>query len=195
MNIYSLIKSRRSIRKFKRKDIDRSNLIKYIDAARFSPQGMNRQAVKYVIIDENSLSNEVYKYTNWAGYFDEGYSNEEVRPSAYIALLVDKNITKGNVDTDVGIIGGFISLMVHEDGLGSCWLGAIDRDKIGNLLCLDKERFHIHSLIAIGYPDENPIAVEMKNNDCKYYVENKRLNVPKRKLEDITYINKFNGGL
>ena len=64
-------------------------------------------------------------------------------------------------------------------------MAAIDRHEIKAICNISKE-YEIDTLLALGYPDETPIAVNMKNNDIKYYEdETGRLNVPKRSIEDV----------
>ena len=72
-----------------------------------------------------------------------------------------------------------------EMGLGTCWLGAIQRDEIKKLLELD-ENLNVVYLLAVGYPKQESKIVDMKDNGVKYYEdENGVINVPKRSLEEI----------
>ena len=50
MNVYDVIKSRRTVRRFKQEPIDRESIIEMIDAARVSPSAGNIQSLKYAII-------------------------------------------------------------------------------------------------------------------------------------------------
>ena len=76
-------------------------------------------------------------------------------------------------------------------GVGSCWLGLIDREKIVGLLDID-ERYKIDSVVALGKPAEEPVAEDAATEDTKYYLDEKDvLHVPKRPLKRILHLNRF----
>ena len=57
-------------------------------------------------------------------------------------------------------------------------------DKLREILEIP-ERFAIDSVVALGYPAEEPVMIEMTDS-TKYFKDKRgRLHVPKRKLEDI----------
>ena len=63
-------------------------------------------------------------------------------------------------------------------GLGSCWMGAIDRKKIQQLLQIPKIYEVIH-VISLGFPDEES-QIELFSGDYKYWKdENGKMHVPK----------------
>lgn len=69
-----------------------------------------------------------------------------------------------------------------SDGVGSCWLGSIDRPKIKKLLDIP-EQFEISCVIALGYPKESPKEIAM-TDDIKYYLDGETLCVPKRSIDE-----------
>lgn len=187
--IHENITKRRTIRKFSKREVSKEALQKCVDGARLSPSGMNRQPLKYVIINESKLLEEVFSTTNWAGYIPDYYPTKGEMPRAYIIVLLDKSIRK-NCGHDCGISAMSISMIAYEQGLGSCILGAIDRSKLRKILNVP-EQFDIVLAIALGYPAEDPTIDEIKNGDIKYWLDKKgTLHVPKRKLKDIIFWNK-----
>ena len=81
-------------------------------------------------------------------------------------------------------------LTALEIGIGSCWLGAINRKKIREILNVP-EKFAIDSILSLGYPAEDPI-MEPFEDSVQYYKDQKgRLHVPKKSLEDIIHRNTF----
>ncbi len=185
MSVYDLIYKRRTIRKFRQERIGRSVLEKLIDAARFAPSGANLQPVKYIIVDEPEEVKEMFGYTRWAGYIaPEGTPKKGEEPVAYIVILADTEIRKQGYELDIGAAAQNIMLAALEEGIGTCWIGSIDRDNIRKMLDIP-ERYIINTVIALGYPAESPV-VEEENGSIKYYKdENGVLHVPKRKLKDI----------
>ena len=188
--IYEKITNRRTIRKYTRKDVPEKVLLKCVDAARLSPSGANRQPLKYVTITDHELLKEVFSTLSWAGYLPDYQPCEEEMPRAYIAILLDKNIRK-NPGHDAGIAAMSVSMVAYDEGLGSCILGAVDRERLRKILNVP-DVFEIVLVVALGYPAENPVVDKMKDGDIKYWLDKNRiLHVPKRDLENIVKWNKY----
>jgi nitroreductase len=187
--IYEKIKSRRTIRKYARKDVPEEVLLKCVDAARLSPSGVNRQPLKYIIVNDQELLKEVFSTLSWAGYLPDYKPSEEEMPRAYIVILLDKSLRK-NPGHDAGIATMSVSIVAYDEGLGSCILGAVDREKLRKVLNVP-DGLDIVLVVALGYPAENPVVDKMKDGNIKYWLdENEVLHVPKRSLKDIV---KWNG--
>lgn len=189
MSVYETIYKRRTIRKFKQDIIPVEKLKKLVDAARVAPQGGNVQALKYVVINDKELIEPIFKTTAWAGYIrPDGDPKEGEKPTAYILILGDTEIKKEGFDIDAGAAVENLLLTAVEEGLGAAWLGAIDRKKIKDLLEIP-DKYVLHTLVALGYPNETPV-IEDAEKCIKYYKdENGVLHVPKRKLESIIFFN------
>ena len=186
--IYEKITSRRTIRKYAQKDVPEEVLSRCVDAARLSPSGANRQPLKYVIVDDHKLLTEVFSTLSWAGYLPDYQPSEEEMPRAYVVILLDKNIRK-TPGHDAGIAAMSISMVAYDEGLGSCILGAVDREKLRGILNVPYS-LDIVLVVALGYPAENPVVDKMKDGDIKYWLdENGVLHVPKRDLKDIVKWN------
>ena len=74
-----------------------------------------------------------------------------------------------------------------EEGIGSCCLGAIDREKIREILHVGQNS-EIESVVALGYPNEEPVMETMKDSVEYWKDETGRLHVPKRSLEEVLVI-------
>ena len=185
MNTYDLILKRRTIRKFKQQSIERATLEKLINAARLAPSAANLQPLKYKIVDDTDTVKKVFENVKWAGYISPaGNPLEGETPVAFIGILVDAEISKGDCGLDIGAAAQSIFLTALEEGIGTCWMGAIDRAQIREILSIP-ERYVLNTVIALGYPMESPVY-ENENGSIKYYKDHDGvLHVPKRKLEDI----------
>lgn len=185
MQIKDLIKARRTIRKFAQTPLKEEQLIKYVDMARVAPSAANLQPLKYAVVTGKDMTDKVFETLKWAGYLKGEYNpKENERPIGYIVVCVDNNISKAGYDMDVGAAVENIILTALCDGVGSCWLGSVERPRLKRLLKLP-ENLEISCVIALGYPAETPTSVEMKNGDIKYYLENETLCVPKRSLDEV----------
>lgn len=185
MQVIEAIISRRTKRKFLNKKVESEKLKYIIECARFTPTGANLQALKYAIIEREDLVNEIFPLTKWSGYHPEDAPDESQQPPSYIAILGDKNIKPGgDFETDAGAAGTIILLAAEEMELSACWLGAISRKEISEVLGLD-ENLSLLYLIALGYSDQKSRVVLQKDG-IKYYTdEDGVLNVPKRSLDEI----------
>ncbi|MCZ2856216.1 MAG: nitroreductase family protein [Candidatus Bathyarchaeota archaeon] len=187
--IYEKITSRRTIRKYTRKDISKSVFIRCVDAARLSPSSMNLQPLKYLIVNDQTLLEKVFSTLKWAGYLPDYQPSRDEMPRGYIIILLDKEIRK-SYGVDPGIAAMSISMVACEEGLGSCILGAIDKPELRRILNIP-ESLEIVLVVALGYPAEKPIVDKLKDGDIKYWLDDAEvLHVPKRNLEDIL---KWNG--
>jgi len=188
--IYESIIKRRTIRKFTLRPVSSEVLNKCVDAARLSPSGMNRQPLKYIIVNDLQLLLSVFSTLTWARNIP-GYKHapNEV-PKAFIVILLDTEIRK-QAGNDPGIAAMSISMVAYEAGLGSCILGSVDRPRLQEILMIPNH-LQILLVVALGYPREKSKAVKLKDGDTKYWFDAQGvLNVPKRKLEDIVVWNTF----
>jgi nitroreductase len=188
--IYEKIMRRRTIRKFAQKDVPREVLLRCVDAARLSPSGANRQPLKYVIVNDQELTKEVFSTLKWAGYLPGYQPGENEMPRAYIVMLLDKGISE-NFGHDAGIAAMSISMVAYDEGVGSCILGSVDREKLKPMLKVP-DGFDIVLVVALGYPAESPVADVVKDGNIKYWLDESRvLHVPKRNFEEIVKWNRY----
>lgn len=191
MSLYDLIISRRSIRQFKQEPVSRDILQKFINASRLAPSAANRQPLEFVVVDEEKIRKEVFTCLKWAAYIaPEGNPKPGHEPVAYIVVLMNSEIREKGFEWDVGAAIENMILAALEKGIGSCWLLSVDREKLREILNIP-ENYKIDSVLALGYPDENPVIEDMKDS-IKYWKDQAgQLHVPKRKLEDVIHFNKF----
>ena len=184
MQVYDAIMSRRTVRRFTQEEVPHDKLIRLVDCARMVAYGANLQPLKFALIESSNLCSKIFPHTKWAGYLENKGPKEGETPTAYLAILGDSDIKK-SFETDAGAAGMTVLLAAEEMGLGACWLGAIDRKQIAEILNLPAHLSLLY-LIALGYPAENSRPVPMKNDDVKYfYTEDGVLNVPKRPLDEV----------
>lgn len=185
MNVTEAITQRRTIRKFTPQPLTSQMLKKYVDAARVAPSAANLQPLKYVTVTKRYMTDKVFETLKWAGYLKGEYTpKENERPTGYIVICVDSNISHANYDMDVGAAVEHIILSALEDEVGACWLGSVERPRLKRLLGLSDE-LEISCVVALGYPLESPQAVEINGQDVKYYLDGDVLKVPKRTMNEI----------
>jgi nitroreductase len=191
ITISEIIKKRRSIRRFRQKVIPAGILEKMVEAARMAPSGSNLQPWEFIVVNEKPMVDKVFSTLAWAGYLGkEGPPAEGKKPTAYIVMLNNNNIKKPPPQRDFGAAAENILLTATEEGIGSCWIGSVERKKLAEILKIP-QNYEIDSVIALGYPDETPVVEEYKNS-IKYWKDNQKiLHVPKKSLKSIIHYNTF----
>ncbi|UCE22476.1 MAG: nitroreductase family protein [Candidatus Aminicenantes bacterium] len=191
MSSYELMLSRRSIRQFKPDPISRDILEKLVNSARLAPSGANLQPLEFVVIDDEGLRRKLFACLRWAAYIaPEGNPKPGCEPVAYVVILVNVDVRKNGYERDVGAAVENMILAAWEERIGSCWIGNADLNRIQKMLKIPGN-YKVDCVLALGYPDEDPIIEEMKDS-VKYWKDSKgRLHVPKRRLDDVLHFNGF----
>ena len=192
MTVYETIISRRSIRRYdQNRPIPYEILQKCADAGRLAPSARNLQPLEYVVVDAPDQLAEVFETIQWGGFALEGKVEEGKRATAYIAIVVNKEIRNERYDHDVGIAAENIVLTAVETGLGTCMFTSVQWDKLREILSIPDKHDPV-LVISMGYPDEAPVAEDRDTGEMTYFKDEAGvLHIPKRKLEDVMHRNKF----
>ena len=186
MSLSEIVKKNRSYRVYHEdKVISPDMLLEFVDNARLIPSAMNLQPLKYYIVNYDQR-NLVFPHLKWAAYLaDWDGPAEGERPSAYIIMLSDKNISP-NVKWDHGIAAQTILLSAVSRDMGGCIIGTVNREAVSQALNIP-DSYAIELVIALGYPNEKIVLKEINNgDDMKYYRDADGVHyVPKRRLADI----------
>lgn len=186
-----MILGRRSIRRYKQNALSYELLEKLVNAARHAPSAANLQPWEFIIVDDKEITDKLFPALKWAAYIaPQGNPPPGKRPRAYIVLLINKEKRPEGGEEDVAAAAENILLTACEEGLGSCWLSSVDRDKIREILNIPQHCL-IESVIALGYPDEKPLVEKMRDSIKYYKDENGTLHVPKRALKSILHRNGY----
>jgi nitroreductase len=185
--IRDLILKNRTYRRFYQDvTIEKSELESFIDLARLSSSGANLQPLKYIVSNDKEKNTAIFQNIKWAGYLtDWDGPMEGEKPSAYIIILGDTNISK-NYWWDHGIASQSILLGAVEKGYGGCMFGAINKPELMSSLNIP-EQYEVLVVIALGKPKEEVFLEDLKaDGSIKYYRdENQVHHVPKRALKDV----------
>ncbi len=195
MDLVDLIIKRRTIRRFEQEKIPADVMEKIIDAGRLAPSASNLQPWEFIVVDEQGLCEKVFSCTSWAGCLGGWSPKESERPVAYIVILANKNVRATEYEHDVGIAAAQITLAALGNGIGSCIIRSLNREKIKNILNIP-ENYIIELGVALGYPAESPVLEDGKRdnegNFVKYWRDEKEVShVPKRPREKIIHRNGF----
>lgn len=187
MALIDIIRKSRSCRRFDQNTpVKEADIDTLIEAARLTPSARNIQPLKFIVSTDPATNTRIFGTLAWAGYLTDWNGPEEgERPSAYIIMVLDREISD-TCSCDNGIIAQTIMLQATELGYGGCIIGAIKKDALSEILGLDRNRFEIVNVLALGKPAEEIRLEEMENNQFKYWRDEKGVHhVPKRKKSEI----------
>jgi len=193
MDVYEATVNRRTIRRFKQDRIPLEILKKMVDAGRLAPSGANLQPCEYVMVTDPARLRQMFPCFKWATYIaPSGDPPEGKRPTAYLVVLLNRTIRETGGTHDAAAAIENILLVAYELGVGSCWLGSVDREKVRTILSIPPD-CEIDSVVALGYPDERPVVEEARGS-IRYWKDKEGvLHVPKRRLEDMIHLNEYGG--
>lgn len=186
-NLMDLLRTRRTYRRFRQKEISQEILEEILTAARLASSAANKQPLSYIVIREPKKVAEVFAHTRWAGALppEVGQPKEGERPVLFIAVIENQNINSC-CDTDAGLAISNMTLAAWNRGVGSCMIGACNKPALSEMFGLTEKQV-LHTVVAFGYPSHMSHIVDMEDPEqFKYYLDEKKdYVVPKRKLEDV----------
>jgi nitroreductase len=180
MDIVKVMKERRSVRKYKKDTVPDEVITDIIDAARVAPSWANTQVCQYIIVKDQKtkeLLSETLTPTNPA-------RAALVDAPAAVCVVAKRGVSgfyRGEPSTDkegywfmfdAGIAMEHIVLAAWNVGLGTVHVGAFDAKKAEAVLKIP-DGFSIVGMTPLGYFDDIPKQT------------------PRKKLEEITYIDSF----
>jgi nitroreductase len=123
MDIFEIIKTRRSIRKFSREPVPDEIINRIIEAGTWAPSGLNNQPWKFAVIKDKELKTKISGLTH--------YSKIVLSANVLIGVFLDRTASYDRTK-DSQAIGACIQnmlLFIHSLGLGAVWLGEILKNK------------------------------------------------------------------
>ena len=153
--LLDLLKTRRSIRKFKNKKVEQEKVDAILKGALLSPSSRGRKPWEFIVVDDEEVLKKVAQSKEHGSKFLAG-------APLGIVVAADPELCDVWVE-DTSIASVIIQLTAHSLGLGSCWIQIRERlhndsvtaeDYLKEVLGIP-EKLKVASIIAIGYKDED----------------------------------------
>ncbi|MGC8581642.1 MAG: nitroreductase family protein [Thermoplasmata archaeon] len=161
MSLLELVKARKSIRKYKDIDISNELLTSIFNVVRWAPSSNNIQPWLFIAIRDLDIKKKIATASQNQKFIYEA-------PVVIVAcgLIDDSKDVIGNYmvsyPVDVAIAMTYLILAAHEKGLGTCWIGSFNEEKIRNILNLPSN-LKVVAITPLGYPAESPNQTERKD--------------------------------
>lgn len=145
MDVFEAIANRRSIRSYEDKPVEEEKLVSLLEAARLAPSAKNRQNWKFIVIKDKSIIEKLVPACNSQRFIAQA--------PVIIAGVADPSFKWYKLD--MGIALEHVALHALELGLGTCWIGAFDEEKVSRILNVP-DNLETVILITVGYPKTTP---------------------------------------
>ena len=165
VDVLEAIKTRRSVRRFKKEKVPPHLLKEVLEAGRWAPSSRNSQPWRFIVIVDEDLKRRVANATTAGKFLAEAPLG--------IAVVVDTKATRHPAEDGAAATMNIL-LAAHALGLGACWIGSYGssyEEEVKDMLGIP-EGWALLSIVALGYPDERPAS--------------RRLD-----LRELVYVNKF----
>jgi len=149
MDFNEVIKKRRAIRKYKKKEVSDEKLQKLYEAIKLAPSGNNRQPYKFLFVKDTEKRKEIVSKACHQDFLYDA-------PILMIACC-----EKGkNFDTAIAVEN--MVLAATNEGLATCYIGWFERDVVSKILNIP-DGMEPCILVPIGYGDETPEEKDKKS--------------------------------
>jgi nitroreductase len=155
----SLLKGRRSIRRYRPDLVPDEMVEQLLEAGRWAPSASNRQPWDFIVVRDEAIRQQVAEHA--AFYFIKWAQVGEAPLLIVLCGNARNPAYRRYLHEDIGLAGGQIMLQAKALGLGTCWIGALDRRAIASILKLP-DHLEIVGLLTVGFPAEDPPPTSRK---------------------------------
>jgi nitroreductase len=174
MDAITMLKERRSVRKFKEEAVDRKTMEEIVSISRWAPSWGNFQVARYTLVDDRDVIQKLAT-DGVEGFVYNVNTLKNARGVAVLSFVKGKSgkldkddyvTSKANVWEvfDAGIACQTFCLAAHAVGIGTCIMGVINDESISDIVGLPEEET-VAALIIYGYPAESPPATPRNKVD------------------------------
>jgi len=151
--VLALLKGRRSIRRYRPDPVPDDMVEQLLEAGRWAPSASNRQPWTFIVVRDEALRQEIAEHP--VAFFIRWAHVAEAPLLIVLCGNARNPVYRQFLHEDVGLAGSQIMLQAHALGLGTCWVGGLDRKAIAGTLKLPAH-LEVVGLLTVGFPAEAP---------------------------------------
>ena len=151
MTVLETIRKRYSCRAYQEKSIEQEKLDQIFEAARLAPSAKNMQDWRFVVVTDKETKRQVAKTTNRPDVFEKAGAIIAACSNSDHVMRCGQAI--GPIDVSIAL--EHICLQATDLGLGTCWIGSFDTEKVRQILAIPDD-IAIIELMVVGYPADSP---------------------------------------
>lgn len=173
MDVLECMRTRRSIRKFKKIPVEWAKIGRILECAVTAPSAGNLQDFRFMVVNDEEKKKKLAHFSMDQMWMCDApifivVSSVYEKCQRFYGVRGERLYT---IQNSAAAIQNIL-LATHAQGLGACWVGAFHEDEVEELLGIPGYA-RVQAIIPIGYPDEQPPAP------------------PKYHLEHMCHVNKY----
>lgn len=151
MDVKEAIAARRSVRKYERRSIPADVLGQLLESARLAPSSNNKQRWHIVVVEDQEMKERLVPVC--------GNQKFVGGCSAFLVGVLEPEASYSIVDVTIAL--DHLSLRAVELGLGTCWIGDFEPERVKGVLGIPGDR-EVPVCMTLGYPSDIPAARSRK---------------------------------
>lgn len=150
MDVLEAIKTRRSVRSYSSRPMPDDVMERMKQALRYAPSACNFQPWRFILVTDAELRGKVAKAAHDQLFIADA-------PVTVVGCGLPDQAYKGmggygnSTDVDVAIALDHLTLAAVAEGLGTCWIGAFDEERVKRLLDVPPS-VKVVAMTPLGYP-------------------------------------------
>ncbi len=176
MELYQALEGRRSIRKYKPDPVSDETVNKLLNAARIAPSWSNLQCWKFIVVRDPDRKRRLAESIP-----ESNPALKAVKEQAPVVIVLcadpEASGAKYSKDfynyymLDAGLAMQQLMLAAYAEGLGTCWIGWFDENRV-RAACGVPPEHRIVALTPLGVPERQPSPRPRKElNEIAYTEE------------------------
>src|SRR6056297_3285744 len=154
MEVYEAIRARKSVRSYRDESVPQDVLERVLDAARRAPSAKNLQEWRFVVARDAETRRRLAEAASGQMFIEQA--------PIVIACCAETNHRRmrcgfESFTIDVAIAADHLTLAAAAEGLGTCWVGSFDPDRVRDILGIP-EGIQVVELMPLGYPQDASVV-------------------------------------
>lgn len=151
MDVKKAIEARRSIRKYEQRAIPDEVMAELLEAMRLAPSANNAQRWSVIVVTDQQTKDKLVPVS--------GNQKFVGTCSAYLVGVTEPGAHYSAIDVTIAL--DHLSLRAVELGLGTCWIGDFEPEKVKEILGIPADH-GVPICMTLGYPAQSPPARRRK---------------------------------
>ncbi len=145
MDVHEAIRTRYAVRDFRPDSLPEETILRILEAGRLAPSQRNRQQWHFVVVQDRETLKKIGELASSGRYIAQA-------PMAVAVVMQGSKMPK--IDAARAVQN--MILAAWAEGVGTCWVGGIDRDQVKDLLNLPEDA-ELITILPFGYPAQRSL--------------------------------------
>lgn len=151
MDLYDIVKNRRTVYSFSPRKVDEELIIKLLDAAHLAPAAGGIHEYEFVVVTEQQKKDKISELCLTPNINSAPFIIIVICNPSKLKTVFDEEETNTFCIENAALAIENILLYAAQQGLGSAWIATMQQKGIKNLLGIP-DNYLIRGVIPVGYP-------------------------------------------